>query len=407
METVIGIATQIELSTNDIDNISKSTVNHIHQQNLLNNKTNINATDKIVATLGGVDKILTDYLSSENNLQLAQNQLIQINHIISSATTSENTPAIDTLQQINETSNNNPTTLRHTDYILSKTDTYLHIIFGIENGTKVINFLFGKPFTTLIGLLFLTFVIWWIFFEHSAYFYIYEIIIALIGTLNGICVVMSLNKTLFEASMKTFSFWFKTIVAIQISVSDIILVYVQNYYGDNYENYYLKVFGDVFEHSVVLILVILMSSIDGFQAPRQQKIGTNVVLSIGVTIYALITSLKAKQDDVSLIYFTDTLKFSVYSAFSGGLRVLSIFLWQQTILSIIYKGDKCVNITTSAKMKWVDEIDDIEQIDDNQTDFQKLESKSVINRNEVLKQINNDTEIVFDNNDENQTKTDE
>ena len=72
----------IELSSIDSNDvgIKRFQISQIHQKQLNNNYANIHNTSKLIKTLGGIDQILSDYLSSKNDMILTSNQCLQSNN---------------------------------------------------------------------------------------------------------------------------------------------------------------------------------------------------------------------------------------------------------------------------------------------------------------------------------------
>ena len=71
----------MELSYSVGDKINISNLFDIHQQQLLNNINNEQNTMELLKVLGGIDNVLTHYLSCNNNNLLNQSQLQQINSL--------------------------------------------------------------------------------------------------------------------------------------------------------------------------------------------------------------------------------------------------------------------------------------------------------------------------------------
>lgn len=102
-----------------------------------------------------------------------------------------------------------------------------------------------------------------------------------------------------------------------------------------------------------ILLITIFSSLDGYSASRGFKFTLGLLMSLLFTIIAIHSSFTYQKEDSSIIHIGKHLFFSLRSMQASGLRVLSIFLWKQTILTII-KKDKCINIRHSPFIKWID-----------------------------------------------------
>ena len=163
MSSESSTRTHIELSTVKANEyITKSNVHDAHMKRLLNNKSNNSNTKELVEILGGIDKILTDYLSSTNNMPLTHLQLINIHKIIN-----KNDQLTSPLKESNESNKSksskkeiNENESQKLVYTFIKTDTFIHNIFGNEKGTKIINILYNKILLIFMVLQMITLKIW-------------------------------------------------------------------------------------------------------------------------------------------------------------------------------------------------------------------------------------------------------
>ena len=70
MATVVDYV-EMSDANSEANEISKSSLYHIHQSQMCNDPSNVNNTNQLVLALGGIDKILSPYLSPENNINLS------------------------------------------------------------------------------------------------------------------------------------------------------------------------------------------------------------------------------------------------------------------------------------------------------------------------------------------------
>ena len=152
-------------------------------------------------------------------------------------------------------------------------------------------------------------------------------------------------------SIKHFVFWLKTITAIELCIFDFILRYVMI---KDRQSTYVNIFGDIFFYVVIVLIVINFSGIDGHHAINRFKIVLGMVISMYFTIVTIQVSLFYDEDIMQSMVIIGGLQFSIASLYAGALRILTIFLWKQTILMMV-KRDRCVNIRHSPRIKWVDD----------------------------------------------------
>eukprot|EP01084_Bolivina_argentea_P050164 92243_1 len=116
------------------DTISKQYVNIIHQQQLQNGETNEDKTLQLVSALGGIDNILSEYLSN-SSINIQSNTLVEINQIIATPTQFLLQNRVHTNSYISKSVNININTEIHDiinkgTYYFYSDDNYLQSIFS-------------------------------------------------------------------------------------------------------------------------------------------------------------------------------------------------------------------------------------------------------------------------------------
>ena len=131
--------------TSEVTDISVNTVLSLHKETIANYKTNDNIIE-IINIIGGIDKVLDDYLTSVET-ELSSQQLFMIHQILSS---SKSIPSPSkSIIAIHHENNNNPNNVYYT---FSDKDTFLHCYFGNKNAEKVLSILQNKFLQILIIL---------------------------------------------------------------------------------------------------------------------------------------------------------------------------------------------------------------------------------------------------------------
>ena len=317
------------------DNIDalKANILHQHQKSSSNHDHD---SQEIIRILGGMNKILTDYLTS-NDIGLNREQLIKLQNVL-------NTNNVIIPDPNSKTENDGPLI-----YTFNINDTYHHYLFGDKIASKIIHFAYHKCGVIFIAILIAIWNFWFYVFGPSPGWYKYKLIVfgaAFIqATLSALCV----NKTVFIKSIQHFVFWFKTIVSIEQAICYFIWRYIMI---KDREATYINVFGDIFGHLTLISCVIFFSCIDGHRSPKKVTIAFGLILSTFLTVQSVFYSFFFDQEMQSMVII-GSIKFSVISIYASTLRALSIFLWKQTILMIL-KGDKCVNIRHSPKIRWIE-----------------------------------------------------
>ena len=222
-------------------------------------------------------------------------------------------------------------------------------MFGDEIASRMLRFTHHKITAAITMTLAVIWRIFLVFFGHNYVYYLGKLIIFCYLFIYTILVSLCINKTIFISSIKHFVFWFKTVASIELAVSYFILRYIMI---KDREATCINIFGDIFSQLTAVLSIINFSAIDGHQMRKCIKIACVITFSILYTSYAVNASLLYDQYERSMVVL-GPFQVSIASLNAGAFRALSIFLWKQTILMML-KGDRCVNIRHSPKIKWVE-----------------------------------------------------
>ena len=95
----------------------------------------------------------------------------------------------------------------------------IHYLFGIERGGKIIKLVYNKYIVALLCISQFIGTMWWLIaINLSAAYYIYNLIATTIFCIWALFSLLSVNRKLFEKSLKSFVFWLKTITTIEIII---------------------------------------------------------------------------------------------------------------------------------------------------------------------------------------------
>ena len=248
-------------------------------------------------------------------------------------------------------------------YTYHLNDTYLHSLFGNETAIKIIEFYHGLFFKIFVSFNLIFYA--QLFFISPSFYHripfkalrIFYWIFVILAQIINISIVslysLSINRKLFKTSLKSFEFWFKTLTCISGVALFMVYSFVQR---DIYEEEFP--FFNGLNRIVIgfeaIFGIVCYSLIDGFQLPFKLKLLLSIGIALGATGITLLAVfvLQPEYDHTVIIIHPKWLKFSVYSAMLSNARVLTIFIWRQT-LKIYMKRGRCVNIRYSPYIKWV------------------------------------------------------
>eukprot|EP01084_Bolivina_argentea_P096724 173873_1 len=312
-----------------------------HRKRLLNGKSNNHNRNEIIESLGGIDTILSDYLNPENKMSLTENQLQSLHQILTSD------------YKTNQPNQEEENSVTNISIRLNKVDTVIHSIFNFDTACNMVTYIYNKLLLTIIMII--NFI--WVFlliYEYIHYkswsvsYYILKVFCMTINTIYGIFIVLTVNQKALIISIKSFEFWFKMILALQVSILHVFLKYHQHTPS-------LEMTAYVMEKLTLTLLIITFATIDGYQASLRLKIFAGIGISLGMAAISLYLTFIVKQNDNSIVYITSNIHVSISSLFGmfvSGFRLLAIFLWKQTMLSMLRPG-KCVNLRYSPRLQWI------------------------------------------------------
>eukprot|EP01084_Bolivina_argentea_P118786 210692_1 len=309
--------------------ININDVRHNHQCLMDNGKSIDNRMVDLINVFGGIDDVLQHYLSSQSNVNLSQIQLQQINDILLSPITTKY-DAKNSMYTLHASMNN----------------TIIHSVLNNNRARQIINFLFGRICTGFITLTIVFMTIFGVWHVVSSAVNIICWLFTVILGVYALLILLSLNRNITKQIITTFEFWFKLYSCIKYYVCYMIVVVYWK----------IPVVGIILYHIVALVWLLLIidySLVDALNIQFYFKATFMVVGSIGMTVYAFIWTFRIIPDmpPISITIFNHEIDFDIVSIGASALRVLSIFMWKQTIASM-WKKTKSTSIKQSPNIIW-------------------------------------------------------
>eukprot|EP01084_Bolivina_argentea_P302133 521460_1 len=313
----------LELFNNQLtDTVSKNQLTELHRHAVSNGVNHDKNTLRLVQTIGGIDSILGDYLCNNNN-SLNQTQINQIHNILFSPTNHSRHINGNDFKQVEFT------------MYLEQTDNFLHELF--PNTALIIEKYISHKITVMfLFIIWLIDVILWTFSSpHSIIHPLYVLTIRIPMFLP--CVIlclMSNNPIVAKQILKSFEFWFKMFYAM---ISQIIFVFYYTYLHQNDYSYIALRFVANTCGAILFILfisiVFMMDAIYIFKNTWSPSIAFGLVASYFafLSIQSEFFSSSPSGNDDSIIQITPRIHISLMLMRAHSFRILSIFLWKQSI----------------------------------------------------------------------------
>ena len=314
----------------------------LHQQSLENNGSNEKYRNDIIDAFGGIDTILAHIIDTsmnsedhEANNTISKSQWNKIFKILSLEEHNKNKSKSDKLEM--------------TVYF-DKNNTILHSIFNENKANMICRIIYNKCimiFFVILPLLAIfgsidtepedggSFVMWQAF----------AILALIISSLYFILLILSGNTRALKLLFVQIEFWIKAYYAAGVFVVTIIRDY------------------GVFRPWLIMPLYMIVWVVF-FGFTEALNISWKVIATMGfifsffATASAFITTFLSSGD---MIIQIGPLQFSTLEYTASALRILSIFLWKQTIMAVRRRGKKCIIIKVAPYIKWVDDGSKIEQ----------------------------------------------
>eukprot|EP01084_Bolivina_argentea_P295835 509453_1 len=341
---------ELHIGNNDDNHnmtITKKSVYELHQQRLSNGINNEDNSLLIMNILGGIDNILTNYLTDKNNLNITNNTLLQINQMLITPQKYKNANTSKTSTKITATKHNEQTD-NSFFYTFNINNTFLHHVFGNEKAEKILNVIHSKITQYIISLSVIIWIILIIIGEgliSAIYFIICWSFLTIPYMLFWI---LSSNRHAFYLIIKSFEFWLRVVYGA------ILAILIGIYYQHNVSTVNIIIYWiyNIIAMITIILTTIYISIFDAVKITKTYKIAISVICS-GVMVFTSIYwqfLLSEKYDYIVYIPVTNG-SLSFYSMISSAARILGIFFCKQAVLAII-RNEKAVTIKHTPIIKW-------------------------------------------------------
>eukprot|EP01084_Bolivina_argentea_P008792 16445_1 len=323
----------------------------------------------ILKILGGIDTILSHYLSCSNSLNTSQ--ISEINDILSNATSQHAEHSITKhfdLSYLSKPSKSinaskpasrfewSVSNIRGSKYYFSITNTLLHStnIFGANFGVKIFNMVYSQiiGFVVFLMLIYsITSAIFYVVIGKPFIFHLLDLISLTMYAIYLTFLLLSINKTAFKLILKSFEFWFKLLYVICFVILEIMTA---NPRGGALGDLYMQAV-DYMKYIVWILAIVAFSSVDGLQLHTLIKkvLGLGYVMFfVVITIERMYDAVNSEPDEYSIHIWGKDCVIPLKSWISSVSRVLTIFLIKQTYC-MVFREDKTTLIRTACIVYWV------------------------------------------------------
>ena len=313
--------------------------------------------NEIVATLGGIDKILNDFVRISREYDSAEllnsNQMQHISDLISNERTAT---AEGTEQEQSHTIWDRMyamAKLKNDTFHLSHSDTILHsIISNPHYADRLTTFLYSKYPVIAMMLTLMPLIIMFIVdasILYRTWFVVAVMTVQIPVMMYLVLLTLSCNKAVLLLVMSGFDFWIKIGYGMMAAV--LFMLYFRK--ATDYSETQI-IFMDI--GSVALILVIVMLSfIEGYAVKWSTSFVVGFIMSLNMSRAAVLLTLSPEQmgmgNNLNLELFAGY-RFDVLDLLASALRVLSLFFWKQTLMTAYTRGDWCICIYLTPQIKW-------------------------------------------------------
>ena len=159
----------------------------------------------------------------------------------------------------------------------------------------------------------------------------------------------------------TFDWWVKLINITLYVVLKVVYIHVQSTSIVDSRKSTAWLIYDIFYALFQILVILIWSSLDALQFRQKMMLYFGVCISLIFTLTTIYISIwsssHSDDDDDSVVYFGDDRSISLISLMDSALRVVTIFLWKQTIVSIVNrKHKKCILISYTPFIEWVETL---------------------------------------------------
>lgn len=315
---------------------------------LISETNHDNLTNEIANALGGIDQILMEYIritrEYEKEELLSGPKMQEIATILSTASTPPSETIFDKLYKRAKLTDNT--------FQFSSSDTMLHAIFGDRQlADRVIAALFSKYSTPIVSTA-------WIFWflctflgmgsSHQYFFVGVAFIMQAFLLLFFLSAILSCNIPCLLLILTTFDFWVKIGYSITVAVVSGILFRRWGLPG-----MWITVMDIAV--TVNVLVIIYPSLIEGLHGNWKATFMLGLLLSLFYSLAAILATFNTTGVEEKYLELWFGFSIGLYDLSASCYRVLSLFLWKQTLMAAYTRGKWCICIYRSPYIKWTDE----------------------------------------------------
>eukprot|EP01084_Bolivina_argentea_P153593 267817_1 len=343
----------------ELKDITKTILHQTHTKQLESGQNNKQNELQILAALGGIDDVLSTYLTN-SDITLRSQTIKTIYQIIDpqQSTTIRSDPKAN--EEINSINKKPDVSIS-----LDPSDNFLRSKFGESAALQIEEFLYNKYVILLIGFLNTVWMILdYLYFEdgNNIFYPVYTFVLAITCCIPFfVLCAMSMNRVTTKMIVKTFDFWAKIVYVILWKFSGFLYYFVLK--GYQYKNIALWRITGITQMFSFTSFVLMLGLLDGLHSRKLLK---NVFGSMA-SFYWLYVSLNAQflsysnngQDD-SILRLFGNVQISLLNMLSRSTRILFIFTVKQWIMMLYgeYRAthSTAASITIKPYFKWDHQI---------------------------------------------------
>lgn len=315
---------------------------------LISNTDHDEHTLQIVDALGGIDKILNEYIRvtrvHDEEQLLDDMAMQQIASIISL-----NEEPLSVYEKVYARAQ-----LKGDTFHLSRSDTLLHSI-GCNHCLvdKLMSFLLSKyvlictwaaaavwvPLVALYGAVHAG-------NRESLWLFLMQFILLCVYIIYWLLVILCCNVSVFQMVLLSFDFWIKVLYSVSLAVAEALY---QRQFEYEPETQYIQ-----YMYSVIrLCIVIAVSLIEGYRVSWGIKFGMALCMSAIYSYWALYYTLYHDGEELSVL-ISSGVSVELLAWIGSAYRIVSLFLWKQALMAAYTRGEWCICIYLSPYLQWND-----------------------------------------------------
>lgn len=318
---------------------------------------------QIVASLGGINKILKDYIrittEHEQTELLNQSQIEQILNIIAG----ENIDALATVtgEEHDETIWDRlyrRGKLKDDTFHLDKSDTLLHYLCSDSDlSDRICTFLHSKIavfFVSVIDLAWVASISLDRTLHQDLGYFLTEMLIIFTSIFYFIMLILTCNVNVFLLVISGFDFWLKLYYGITLYICNALWMY-------HSETGFIVIFVNC-AAAFLVISVIAVSLIEGYATSWRVSFGVGLFLSLLTSTLAVRFTFLSEYiglEEVQLEIIPGSgMYFELLAYVGSAMRIIALFMWKQTLMSAYTRGQWCICIYLSPQIKWLEKRSD-------------------------------------------------